>query len=194
MKLVSFGDGLIAGDKAPKILADMLGFEFIDRAKEETSNQTIFRDVIDYITNNNDECFILIGWTLGNQREIRWNEKTFIYNENKIDYEDNLVNRLHKYDDVLFDRLLVAQHRASEAYTLQNVLKNKKIKYYMYNTQDCIFFHEKTLKYLKALNGRTYHNPLNKESSMKFFVEKQNDSDHHRVWAEFLHSKIEVPQ
>ena len=48
MKLVSFGDELIAGDKAPKILADMLGFEFVDRAKKETSNQTIFRDVIDY--------------------------------------------------------------------------------------------------------------------------------------------------
>jgi hypothetical protein len=190
LKLVSFGDELVK-DGSPKLLAEMLEYDFLDLAKNDTSNQQIFRDVIKYLCElETKDCFILIGWTNGKRLEINWKDQNFTYRPDVNDYPDNEINALHFSDDIMFDDILIGQHRASEAYVLQEVLLSEKINYYMYNTQDCIVFNEKTYSYLRALKGRYYHNPLNKDSSMKYFLEKQNPIDHRSAWAEFLRDKI----
>jgi len=193
LKLVSFGDELVKGNAAPKYLADILGYEFCDLAQDDICNQQIFRAVLNYIIDNQDD-FILIGWTHSKRIEIDWKSRQFTYRPNKNDYIDNGINGLHRYDDLLFDDLLLGQHWASEVYTLQQVLEFHKIKYYMYNTQDKIYFHSKTMRNLKALNGRQYHNPINLQSSMLHFLNKEgfkelNDAAHKR-WSEFLYDKI----
>ena len=68
------------------------------------------------------------------------------------------------------------------------------IKYYMYNTQDKIYFHQKTMRNLKALNSRQYHNPINLQSSMLYFLKKEgydiSNEDGQRRWSDFLYDKI----
>ena len=196
MKLVSFGDELVIGESAPSLLAKELGYEFVDLANDDTSNQKIFTDVIRYITSNKvTDTFILIGWTENNRLDLTWRDTKFTYRPDKRNYIDNGINGLHGSDSVIFNPILVSQQRSSEAFTLQETLLNLGIKYYMYNTQDCIQFNSKSLGNLKNLKGQFYHNPLNKDSSMKWYLNKHGyslDAVGFKMWAEFLYSKIEA--
>lgn len=196
MKLISFGDDLVKNSSSPKILADMLGYDFEDLSELETSNQKIFRDVVNYVCENGTgNYFILIGWTAGERFEVCYDDKKFIFSKDKTEYPIYSAKILTKHQHVIFNEILVGQHRASEAFTLQQMLFNLKVNFYMYNTQDTIFFNEKTLHYLKALNGRYYHNPLNRSSSMKYFrLTEQQEKYNQKEWAEFLFNKISMEQ
>ena len=193
MKLVSFGDELVKGDAAPKYLAQTLGYDFCDLAQDDICNQQIFRAVLNYIVSNKND-FVLIGWTHSKRIEIDWKSKKFTYRPDRKDFIDNGINGLHRYDDILFDDLLLGQHWASEVYTLQQALEYNNVKYYMYNTQDKIYFHQKTMRNLKALNNRQYHNPINLQSSMMHFLKKEGYNElnqvAHKRWSDFLHDKI----
>lgn len=193
LKLVSFGDELVKGEAAPYFLAETLGYEFCDLAEDDICNQQIFRSVLNYIIDAKD-IFVLIGWTHSKRMEMDWKGKKFTYRPDEKDYVDNGLNGLHRYDHVLFDDLLIGQHWASEVYTLQQSLEFHKIKYYMYNTQDKIYFHQKTMRNLKALNNRQYHNPINLQSSMLHFLKKEGyehiNQEAHKRWSDFLHDKI----
>ena len=192
LKLVSFGDELVK-DGAPKYLAQSLGYDFYDLAQDDVSNQQIYRAVLNYILENKND-FVLIGWTSSKRFEIDWKSTRFTYRPDRQDYIDNGINGLHRYDDILFDDLLLGQHWASEVYTLQQTLEFHNIKYYMYNTQDKIYFHQKTMRNLKALNSRQYHNPINLQSSMLYFLKKEgydiSNEDGQRRWSDFLYDKI----
>jgi len=194
LNLISFGDELVKGDAAPKYLAESLGYNFCDVAEIDTCNNQIFRKVIEYSLEDNINNFFLIGWTNTKRREVWWKDKIFTYRPELREYNDNGINSLHNFDDVIFNDLLLSQHWATEAFLVQQVLKKANIKYYMYNTQDCILFNDKTLGVLKAINARKYHNPLNKDSSMKYFLEKEKystlDESAHIRWSEFLEQKI----
>lgn len=196
MKLISFGDELVKGNKAPKLLSEMLDYEFVDYAKNDTSNQSLFRDVIHFVTSaNTKKMFILIGWTENNRLDLSWRDDRFTYRPYKRDYNDNGINALHGSDSVIFNDILVSQQRSAEAYALQETLLNLNINYYMYNTQDCINFNYKSIGNLKNIKGQFYHNPLNKDSSMKYYLEKHGfslDDKGHICWAEFLYSKIKA--
>ena len=193
MKLISFGDDIVKNSSSPKILADMLGYDFVDCSEPETSNQKIYRDVIKYICDNSTtNIFILIGWTDGKRFEVHYDEEQFIFNPDKKEYPIDNFRILDKHQHIIFNDILIAQHRASEAFTLQNTLANLKINYYMYNTQDSIYFNEKTLFYLKGLSGRHYHNPLNKSSSMQHFLLKEDANNPDEYWANFLFNKIRI--
>jgi len=165
LKLVSFGDEYTK-DVANN-LANSLGFEFCDLSKHDTCNQQIFRDVIDFSADDLKNVFILIGWTHSKRLEIHWKE-TFTYRPDVNEYIDNGINSLHRFDDILFNDILLTQHWASEAYTLQQVLTSKNTKYYMYNTQDCMYYNEKTKHYIDSLCRVHYHNPVNLQSSIKY--------------------------
>lgn len=192
LKLVSFGDELVQNG-APKYLAQSLGYDFCDLAQDDISNQQIYRSVLNYILENKND-FVLIGWTSSKRFEMDWKSKKFTYRPDRQDYIDNGINGLHRYDDILFDDLLLGQHWASEVYTLQQTLEFHNIKYYMYNTQDKIYFHQKTMRNLKALNSRQYHNPINLQSSMLYFLKKEgydiSNEDGQRRWSDFLYDKI----
>lgn len=194
MKLVSFGDSIVKNSGSPKILADMLGYDFKDLSELETSNQKIYRDVINYVCENGTtNYFLLIGWTAGERFEVCYNDKKFIFAKDKTDYPIESAKILTKHQHVIFNEILVGQHRASEAFTLQKMLFNLQINFYMYNTQDSIYFNEKTLHYLKGLNGRYYHNPLNRSSSMKYFLlDEKKETNNETRWAEFLYNKINM--
>lgn len=165
LKLVSFGDEYTK-DVANN-LANSLSFDFFDLSKQDTCNQQIFRDVIDFTSDNLKNTFILIGWTHSKRLEIHWKEK-FTYRPDVNEYIDNGLNSLHRFDDILFNDILLTQHWASEAYTLQQVLAFKNVKYYMYNTQDCMYYHKKTKPYIDALCKVHYHNPINLHSSINY--------------------------
>ena len=193
MKLVSFGDNLVKDSNAPKILAYMLGYDFVDCSEIETSNQKIYRDVINYICENGTtNIFILIGWTDGKRFEVHYDEEKFIFSPDQKEYAIDNLRVLDKHQHIIFNDILIGQHRASEAFTLQNTLENLDINYYMYNTQDSIYFSEKTLFYLKGLSGRHYHNPLNQSSSMKYFLLKEDVDNPDEYWANFLYNKINI--
>lgn len=196
LKLVSFGDELIAGkNSAAYFLAEKLGLDFENCAQSDICNNQIFRQVIEFVVKNNN-CFVLIGWTKHNRLEINWKNQTFTYRQDKNEYIDNGLNSLHRFDDILFNKLLKTQHWASEAFTLQQVLKYHNIQYYMYNTQDCMFYNDTISGTIEQLDVTKYHNPTNLQSSMLYFLEKEGYNeltcDAHKSYSEFLYGKIKA--
>ena len=202
LKLVSFGDEVVinkpnlrAGNcnAAPYFLAEKLNYNFVDCAKVDTCNRQIFKDVIEYSLDANND-FLLIGWTHKQRLEINWKEKSYTYRPNVNEYIDNGINSLHRFDDILFNDILLTQHWASEVFTLQQILEHKKIKYYMYNTQDSMCYNKKTKYYIDALSKTHYHNTINIDSSMKYFLQKQKfdvlNRQAHILWSNFLFDKI----
>jgi len=180
LKLVSFGDDIVAQGSVEK-LAKLLGFDFEDKSSFDICNQQIFRQVIEY-TDNSEDVFLLIGWTHKQKLEINWKNETYTYKPDTVEYLDNGLNTLHRYDDIFFDDILLTQHWASNALTLQQTLSNLNINYYMYNTQDCMYYHSKTKNYIDSLCKRHYHNPVNLRSSMKYM----------KNWNNFLLGKIQA--
>lgn len=166
LKLVNFGDEYtnnVAND-----LANSLGFQFCDLSKHDTCNQQIFRDVVSFLVKDYDDVFILIGWTHSKRFEINWKNTNFTFRVDKNEYVDNGINSLHRFKDILFNDILLTQHWASEAFALQQILNLKNISYYMYNTQDCMYYHKKTKQYIDSLCKVHYHNPINVKSSIVY--------------------------
>lgn len=190
LKLVSFGDELtITKNNHVDLLAKQLGMSVVNNGLEDTSNQRIFSDVVKFICENNtSEYFFLVGWTSQQRQDIYWKDEYFTYRPDKRVYNDNSINGMHRGDEVLFNPILTSGQWSTMALSLQETFEFHDCKYFMYNTQDCIQISDHNAKNIKSLKTTNYHNPLNKSSSMKYYLEQQSLQSH--TWADFLYRKI----
>jgi len=170
-------------------VAKQLGMSVVNKGLEDTSNERIFNDVVKFICENNtSEYFFLVGWTSQQRQDIFWKDEYFTYRPDKRVYNDNSINGMHRGDEILFNPILNSGQWAAMALSLQQTFEFHDCKYFMYNTQDCIHISDYNEKNIKSLKTTNYHNPLNKSSSMKYYLEQQSLQSH--TWADFLYRKI----
>ncbi len=206
LKLISFGDELTLNPYVDQ-LAKSLNMSPVQKGAEDTSNEKIFNDVNKFICEKsvfiNDltlqpiyptETFLLIGWTNTCRRSVYWKDTYFTFRPDKRDYVDNGINALHKFEETLFNPVLLSDQWLTTALALQWSLSALGIKYFMYNTQDCILYNTHNKDKLKSLDPHTYYNPVNIKSSMKYYLENRGldiTTEHgNEVWATFLYNKI----
>lgn len=196
MRLVSFGDELtIKEDCHVPELAKSLNMDCLNLGKEDTSNEMIFTDITKFVCQNDmEDFFVLIGWTSPYRRDLYWKDTLFTYRPDRRDYVDNGVNAMHKFDVALFDEHLISQHWITYTLSIQKMLQSHNIKYYMYNTQNAFIYHQDVSKKIQAIDLTRYHNPLNQNSSMAYYLKEKNlpvDSpESAKTWADFLMAKI----
>lgn len=192
--LVSFGDELVHGDSAPRLIAKENSLNFVDKSSAgPTSNLQIYKDVIRSVIDINDvENYIfLIGWTRKDRISYRSKNTDIVFQKDKVDHEIKIYNKLNKFNRYLFEPILVNQQLLALVHATQQVLESKGIRYYMYNTDDKIDYNNKTMISLKSINNKLYHNALSYDSSMKGYLRKQKlDITHQDVWAKFLAQKM----
>ena len=194
LKLVSIGDEYTTETMhIPFQLAKRMNLECINIGKKDVSNQTIWLNSLQYITQNSKNIFMLIGWTEADRFDIYWEDKYFTYRRNKNVYPIAKLSSMHVADDYIFNEKVIHGEWIANIINLQETLKAYKIPFYMYNTQDAIRYNDDTANTARCIDLPTYHNPLNRDSSFIHFMKKRNyeiDDKAHHDWARFLHNKI----
>lgn len=179
------------------------------------SNQYIYRSTIRFINNfmnDSDDYIFLIGWTSTNRIEMRYPENSnythkivgdfldtkyipFTVGTNPALYHTTELKQLDKLCPLIFYEDQLATDWAVYAYTLQNLLKNKNIKYYMFNTCHDIPVLDDSKDIINALDKDLYYNPTDIDYSMLYWAlnkgfEKTScwhlKADGHAAWAEHL--------
>lgn len=196
MKLVCFGDELLSqDDSAAGLLAKKVDLDFVNLAHTDTSNSRIHKSIVKYVINNNtDDCIFLIGWTSPYRLDAEYNNEYFTYRNDRDMYPYMTMNKLHKYDHYLFDRIVISQRWASIVYGVQQVLMAHNIKYFMFNTQKNLEYNTYTEKVIKNLNNKLYYDGINPKSTMIEYLknagyEKLSLSAHDH-FARFLSQKL----
>lgn len=196
MKLICFGDELLtSSDSAAGLLAKRLDLEFVNLAQLDTSNSRIHKTVVKYIINNNiDNTVFLIGWTSPYRLDAEYNKEYFTYRNDSCSYPYLTMNKLHKYDHYLFDRIVVSQRWASIIYGVQQLLSSHQIKYFMFNTQRHLEYNTYTEKVIRNLNNKLYYDGINSKSTMTEYLKNIGYKDlsvsAHDEYARFLSQKL----
>jgi len=188
LKLVCFGDELLAEkDSAAELLAKRLGVDLVNLSEVDTSNSRIHKSIVKYIINNSvDDSVFLIGWTTPYRLDAEYQNKYFTYRNNSHDYPNLKMNKLHKYDHYLFDRIVISQRWASIVYGVQQLLVSHKIKYFMFNTQHHLEYNTYTEKTIRNLNNKLYYDGINPKSTMLEYTKNNG----HGAYARFLSQKL----
>lgn len=174
LKLISFGDEYFIGkDTIPELVAKKLDYHFINCAESETTNSKIHRNIVDFIIDNNNykDYIFLIGWTDPYKLDAEYEEEYFTYEPARRDYPDMLMNKLHKFDNYLFDKILTSQRFAAIVYGVQQMLENLDINYYMINTTVPVEYNTYTEKVIKNLNHKYYIDLINASKTMKGWLD-----------------------
>jgi hypothetical protein len=199
---VSFGDEyVVKNDSAPALAAKRLKYDFENLADEDTSNSRIHKKIVQKLINTDDvsDCIFLIGWTSPFRLDAEYNEKYFSYKKDSADYENLLMNKLHKFDHYLFDRIVISQRWVSIVYGVQQLLENKNINYYMYNTQAPLDFNTYTERALRNINHKFYFDAIGVKSTMvnylsskgyKFKSHTDLSVQGHEEYSRFLSQKL----
>lgn len=196
MKLVCFGDELLTpDDSAAGLLAKRLDLDFVNLAQLDTSNSRIHKTIVKYIINNNtDNSVFLIGWTSPYRLDAEYNNEYFSYRNDSHNYPNLVMNKLHKYDDYLFDRIVISQRWASILYGVQQMLSCHQIKYFMFNTQHHLEYNTYTEKVIRSLNNKLYYDGINPKSTMTEYLKNIGYKDlsvsAHDEYARFLSQKL----
>ena len=129
-----FGDNYLElENNVIELAAERLGCEYENFAQKDTSNNQIQIEVTKRaIQFAQEDIIFLIGWTHPNRYDAIDQDKYFTYRENSTNYPIITMNKLHKYDNYLFDNLLISQKWAAQIFGLQNLLEAKGIKYFMF--------------------------------------------------------------
>jgi hypothetical protein len=196
LKLVCFGDELLtSNDSAAGLLAKRLDFDFVNLAQLDTSNSRIHKTIVKYIINNNtDNSVFLIGWTSPYRLDAEYNNEYFSYRNDSHNYPNLVMNKLHKYDHYLFDRIVISQRWASILYGVQQMLSCHQIKYFMFNTQHHLEYNTYTEKVIRSLNNKLYYDGINPKSTMTEYLKNIGYKDlsvsAHDEYARFLSQKL----
>lgn len=196
MKLICFGDELLCRDEsAAEILAKRIDIDFVNLAHTDTSNSRIHKTIVKYIINNNtDDCVFLIGWTSPYRLDAEYNNEYFTYRNDRNNYPNSIMNKLHKYDHYLFDRIVISQRWASILYGVQQLLFAHQIKYFMFNTQQHLEYNTYTEKTIRNLNNKLYYDGINPKSTMIEYLKNIGYStlsqSAHDEYARFLSQKL----
>lgn len=186
------------------------------------SNQYIYRATIRFINNfmhPQDDYIFLIGWTSTMRMELRYPDKSPYHHKVIGDfldskyvpftvgtdpglYETKDLVELDKLTPLLFHEKILQHDWAVYAYTLQNLLKKKNIRYYMFNACFELPRTDRNYKIVDALDRKFYHKPTDKNSSMLHWGLKNGfektpcwhlKQDGHEAWADYL-EKLMIPQ
>lgn len=196
MKLVCFGDELLTpDDSAAGLLAKRLDLDFVNLAQLDTSNSRIHKTIVKYIINNNtDNSVFLIGWTSPYRLDAEYKNEYFSYRNDSHNYPNLVMNKLHKYDHYLFDRIVISQRWASILYGVQQMLSCHQIKYFMFNTQHHLEYNTYTEKVIRSLNNKLYYDGINPKSTMTEYLKNIGYKDlsvsAHDEYARFLSQKL----
>lgn len=172
LKLVIFGDeNLSDKDSAGELLAKRLGIEYDNRAEIDTSNSRIHKNVVKYlIGNDTTDTILLIGWTTPYRLDAEYQNKYFTYRNNSHDYPNLKMNKLHKYDHCIFDRIVINQRWASIVYGVQQLMLAQNTKYYMFNTQCHLEYNTYTEKTVRSIDNKLYYDAINPKNTMKEYL------------------------
>jgi len=172
LKLVIFGDELLSPkDSAGELLAKRLELPCENCAETDTSNSKIHKNIVKYlIDNDTTDTILLIGWTSPYRLDAEYEGEYFTYRPDRDDYPNLKMNKLHKYDITIFDRIVVNQRWASIVYGIQQLLLAKNIKYYMFNTQCHLEYSTYTEKTIKSFNNKLYFDAINPKNTMKEYL------------------------
>ena len=197
MKLISFGDELVVGDTdAPALVAKRIDYQFENRADPDTTNSRIHKKIVKECLKINDpkDIVFLIGWTTPFRLDAEYNGKYFSYKKDSADYDNIMMNKLHKFDHYLFDRIVISQRLVSIIYGVQQLLENKGIKYYMYNTQTNLDFNSYTEKTLRNINHKFYFDSIGINSTMIAYLKSKGHKSltlsAHDEYSRFLSQKL----
>lgn len=169
MKLVSFGDELVVGDTdAPALVAKRIDYQFENQADTDTTNSRIHKKIVKkcIAVDNPSDYVFLIGWTTPFRLDAEYKGRYFSYKKNGSEYDNIMMNKLHKFDHYLFDRIVISQRLVSIVYGVQQMLEQKGIRYYMYNTQTNLDFNTYTEKTLRNINHKFYFDAIGVNSTM----------------------------
>jgi len=179
------------------------------------SNGYIYKATINFINNymhDYDDYIFLIGWTSTMRMELRYPENSKHVHKMVGDFLDlkhvpytlgtdpklfhtREVRELVKLAPLVLYENMLETDWAMYAYTLQEIFKSKKIKYYMMNTCHDLPVHDKNEIFVNNLDTRFYYNPTDFDSSMLYYAlnkgfEKTEcwhlKTDGHEAWAEKL--------
>lgn len=179
------------------------------------SNQYIYRATIRFINNfmhPHDDYIFLLGWTSTNRIELRYLDNSpyvhkvvgdfldtkyipFTLGTDPRLYHTTDLRALSNLSPLLFYEQQLESDWAVYAYTLQQMFKNKKIRYYMFNTCHDLPINDDNRIIVNALDTNFYYNPTDFDSSMLYWAlnngfEKTNcwhlKADGHEAWAQHL--------
>lgn len=169
----------VGNNTVPEIIAGKLDYHYINLASADISNNQIHKRIVDFtIENKNfDNYLLFIGWTNPNKLDAQYNNQYYTYQPTKRDYPDLLMNKLHKFDHYLFDRIVISQRFASTVYGVQNLLDNLNIKYYMINTEVPLIYNTYTEKTIRNLNHKYLYDMINAASTMTGWLEQSNHDE-----------------
>lgn len=179
------------------------------------SNEYIYRGTIRFINNfmhDIDDYIFLIGWTSTQRMELRYPEQSHYVHKMIGDFLDQKyipftlgtdpklyhtreAKELTKFAPLLFYDKLLENDWAMYAYTLQQLFKNRNLKYYMMNTCHDLPVNDTNKLFVDNLDTNFYYNPTDFDSSMLYYAlnkgyEKTEcwhlKADGHLMWAEHL--------
>ena len=164
----SFGDEYISKDNnVVELAAERLGCEYENFAFDDASNNYIQYEITKRaIQFENEPVIFIIGWTDPNRLDAEHEGNYFTYRPDKTEYTNTLMNKLHRYDDYLFDEIVRHSRWAAQVYGVQQLLENNHINYYMFNTQKKINFNKYTEKIIKEFDHNKYYDCINNDCAL----------------------------
>jgi hypothetical protein len=205
----------------PGMLAKKYGYQLHNISKPGGSNQFIHRSVIHYVHNHvkdNREYLFLIGWTGLNRIELRYPDNTKHIHATRGDFLDQKnipftpgtdpylfktfpVRDLLNFAPFLFPETALRERWASYCIGLQNVLKNKNIKFVMFNTCERHEMIPTTKPILDRIDKSHYIDPQDQEAVyidylLGLGIEKTEcwhfRHDGHKAWADVLERRLKI--
>ena len=171
--ICAFGDEyLIGDDNVVKEVATRLNCNFENFAERDTSNNRIQYNVTQQAIEKQDQDVIfVIGWTDPARFDAYENESNqyFTYRKDKRNYNEMFMNKLHKFDHYLFDSIVINQKWASQVYGVQQLLENKNIKYFMFNTNKHLDFNKYNEKVIRNFDHQKYYDSINQKGTLDQF-------------------------
>tara|TARA_B100000900_G_scaffold369490_1_gene347356 strand:+ start:8109 stop:9152 length:1044 start_codon:yes stop_codon:yes gene_type:complete len=179
------------------------------------SNEYIYKTTIRFINNHmhkHDDYIFLLGWTSTSRMELRYPENSKYVHSVVGDFIDQKhipytsgtdpklfhtreAKELCKYAPLVFHEKNLIQDWAVYAYTLQELFKHKKIKYYMLNTCHELPIINENKIFIENLDTDLYYEPTDFDSCLLYYAlgkgfEKTScwhlKADGHAMWAEHL--------
>lgn len=197
------------------LLAKKFGMNHYSLGVPGGSNQYIYRSTIRFINNymhELDDYIFLLGWTSTLRMELRYPEKSPHIHNIVGDFLDlkyvpftpgtdtNLwhteeLRAMSRLTPLIFYENQLETDWAVYAYTLQEIFKKNKLKYYMFNTCHDLPINNDNREIVQSLDTKFYYNPTDFSSSMLNWAlnlgfEKTScwhlKADGHEAWAEHL--------
>ena len=202
MKLVFFGDEYINNENLiPTFVSNKLNLEFENLSTNDASNTCIHNTIAKKILSLTapDDYIFLIGWTSPFRLDAEYDGTYFTYKPGSKDYPNSMMNKLHKFDDYLFNKILVGQRWASIVYGVQQLLESQGIKYYMFNIHNPLDYNNYTKDMLDNINRKYYFDGAAESSTMINYLKSRghNFNSHNDIsqsglmdYADFISQRL----